>query len=592
MPDNKKAEEVSVHYVEAAFNGVNNVLPHIPTDDKGVRIDGYLDVYSGEAMTKETFKGKIPVQVKGTLSRLKNTRRPSREVSVTDLRRYLDSFEGVLYFVVYMDKKLGLAGIYYKQLLPYDIRQILEKLGCGDQKTVRLRFRPFPVDPTRISCICSDFLSNKTKQEGDKGILLAKGVRALKREGFQFQVTKTLGPDEDPFSLELLRCDTYLYQVDDLGISYVVGKLDEIASIEISSSCSVSAGDYSSTMNVICGEDGDGKYVRIGCFTARLEIPTNLRYADAGDFHERYDNARLLKGFCQTGEMYVDGNRLFVGQPDAHDAIRTFVQSRVDAYGRYVELLDRLRVEVRWDPAELDSTDLRKLDFLYAYLVKGKRLQRQWPQEFVMDDFKIGGGVVNLVWYRVGDGEYALADGLDPCNGLIVGFSGTATKNEIVPVPRVFTMSVDALKNSVNIDEERFADDLGRNPIEARTAEEATSVLLRMVKAYDDGANCSSQLLKCCEVLARAILEVDESNEAYRVNLYQVLKREDRLDEMSTDDLESLAVLSRDDRVRCSANALLGNEGLATKLLDAMGTQAREEYLDWPIAKYLRHAGK
>lgn len=164
--DNKKIGESAVNHLEIPFNGVTNVLTHFAKNDTGVCVDGFIEVYSGTAMTKESLLGEIPVQIKGTTSKVAGRDGVKRKVDIVDLEKYLDVYAGVLYFVVFMDSKLSLKEIYYKQYLPFDIRKALKERKHAGQKTITDKFRPLPKDPVQLQRLCIEFVSDYRKQRG------------------------------------------------------------------------------------------------------------------------------------------------------------------------------------------------------------------------------------------------------------------------------------------------------------------------------------------------------------------------------------------------------------------------------------------
>lgn len=83
--DNKKTGDAAVGVVKSAFQNAKNILPFLETNDNGICTDGYLEVYSSsEELTKETLRGTISVQVKGTTSK-PDSGRPKRRVDIANL---------------------------------------------------------------------------------------------------------------------------------------------------------------------------------------------------------------------------------------------------------------------------------------------------------------------------------------------------------------------------------------------------------------------------------------------------------------------------------------------------------------------------
>ena len=174
--DNKKIGESAVDYLGYAFIRVINVLTHFAKNDTGVCVDGEIEVYSGAAMTKESLYSEIQVQIKGTLKKPSGSGSVKYQVNVTDLEKYLMTYDGVLYFIVFMDKSLNLRQIYYKQYLPYDIHETLRRSKAEGQATLTERFYPLPDDPLQLRRLCMEFVSDQRKQKGiDEACFLMPG---------------------------------------------------------------------------------------------------------------------------------------------------------------------------------------------------------------------------------------------------------------------------------------------------------------------------------------------------------------------------------------------------------------------------------
>ncbi len=78
--------------------------PVIDSNDKTLLTDGHIDVHSSKVHSKETFEGRVVVQVKGR--KPKETKELPRTFSIskTDLAGYLKN-NGVLYFIVFINPK-------------------------------------------------------------------------------------------------------------------------------------------------------------------------------------------------------------------------------------------------------------------------------------------------------------------------------------------------------------------------------------------------------------------------------------------------------------------------------------------------------
>ena len=588
--DNKKVEEVAVQAVDQAFAGVENVLTHFDKNDKNVCIDGHIEVYHSRKMDKENLRGEIPVQIKGTCSKLSNGKKPKRMVNITDLKRFRDTYKGVLYFVVYMDHKYQPKGIYFKEYLPYDIGKALDKRYGESQKTVTERFEPLPMDNGRLQCLCKDFLTDQFKQEGDKNLVIASSGDAAIGKFNKYEITKTFTPDEVPFSLESMRTGTYEYGISENGQAYVVGKLEDIDSIELSLPLNIRTGDFSTDMVVTQVEDDDGTHLRFGSFEIRHGKAAKMNYRDCGTFRERLVNARIANGLCKTGELLIGDTVACRGATFDNANANKEITERIELYSRYVELLDLLHIKVDWDPSALSGAELHDLEVLGSCLVDGAHLARgSFTDELTNMNVDIKGSRIKLLVHRVNDDNFELYDPMKLNTCFVIGTSNDSHPDEFSPVPSMLILNEEDFRMAANIDACQFGDCLDRYPITEKSTNDATNKLLAMLNAYDAGAVCSRDLIECCELLARSILGMDTTSEKNSINFLQVRARKGSLAREEVGTLARIAATTGDLLVRTSANILLGNFNVSEECIESMGSEEREYYQTWPIYNLMKH---
>lgn len=591
--DNKKTGDAAVGVVKSAFQNAKNILPFLETNDNGICTDGYLEVYSSsEELTKETLRGTISVQVKGTTSK-PDSGRPKRRVDIADLERFRDVFHGALYFVVYFDGNLDTRGIYYKQYLPYDVEKTLTRKGRPDQKTITERFSPLPTGPKELDRLCREFLQNMEKQAS----VITVGVKTPEewgKQGLRFEklnATKTLVADEMPFSLKAFKNGAYLYGVSEWGESYVFDKLEYISRISGARQMHIDIGDFSCDPIVEIGEDEDeGQFVTIGGITLYLGEGTKGRivYTSTGDFRARFRDAQIMKGF-------VGGNVLMIeGLPQCRDAMLNegfseTLSVHLEDFGKYSNLLDELRIKPSWDPKDLTDSDLWQLDRLHAAIIEHEPIRLpQTGESTGILDVNIANAVVKTIVRRRGDGLY---DVFDPFSeSMACSFAVTNDKDErIVDIHPLFVFSSEDFRRMANIDSERFAQILETRPVTCKSAGLANNKLLEMLSAYDAGAVCAGELLPCCLVLSEALHSL--SNDSISaINLAQVKLRLGKAFDRSQ--IEKISLTTNDMREKCAAHIVLGNISLAESCFGMLSKDEREDFESWPISNLLGQDNK
>lgn len=586
----RKIEEIAVTTVESSFNCVNWISPLIMKNDRGVCTDGHLEVYSSSAMKKSDLRGKIPVQVKGTTKKVKSKNGAIKKpVSVVDLRKYYETDGGIMYFVVSIANGGTSNHVFYKELLPYDLKLIIDKVE-PDQESVTLSFSSFPSDAKSIGRICSEFLRNKEMQATVRRIdcittedLEAKGIPIE-----EWSINKTFYAGELPFSPDSFKNGAYVYAKTPWGESYVIDKIDSPTSISVGTNRTVSSGtvSYETLVSLENSEDG-GTSIRFEGFNMDFRGKGSLHYCDTGTLRERLQRAELMAEVLRTGSLLLDGNELFRGIT-LDDGSPSEIEERRTFYERNVRLMDQLRLKKDWNIDDLDDEGLWKLGLLYKGLVDKEpvRLSQKVDSLSYVD---IDGIRVKLLVYERKKDDCRLVDVLDPEWGHFLHPSNPSSEeSDLVAIPALFIFSAEDFRLVGNIDAARFREELSEYHLHPGLGDASCNKLLDMLNAWDEGAVCADDLLECCEALADALVNLDGSSELYLVNKLQVLARKRNLTKEEEHRLNDLVIKHGSDTVQASAYILLGHHELAKHVINSLAPEERDRFLSWPIAHLLK----
>ncbi|GKS12892.1 hypothetical protein YDYSY3_38920 [Paenibacillus chitinolyticus] len=154
-----KIERLAVAAVTDAANAPGYFLvPDIPVGDKEISFDGKITVFHDDSERKESFKGNISVQVKGTQVDQFSDGRRTFSPSMAHLQNFFKN-EGAILFVVEV-KNTGETKIFYKALLPTELFNITKRFS--DQKTCTIELRP--LKGINLYQLCNKFLQEQKKQ--------------------------------------------------------------------------------------------------------------------------------------------------------------------------------------------------------------------------------------------------------------------------------------------------------------------------------------------------------------------------------------------------------------------------------------------
>ena len=154
----------AINALEKELLRTNRIEPDVNKYDKLPSWDGEIRFYEKDCdfFSKDSLINSIPIQVKGKYSDSFSNGSVSYQVDVADLKNYQKS-NGVVFFMVQI-KSVDEYRIFYKSLLPFELRRILNELNA-DQKTKAIKLSRFPqrhIDG--ISNVFNEFIINRSKQ--------------------------------------------------------------------------------------------------------------------------------------------------------------------------------------------------------------------------------------------------------------------------------------------------------------------------------------------------------------------------------------------------------------------------------------------
>lgn len=220
-------ESLAVDAVDRVVSKSDYLESFIVKKEKGPCLDGVILVYNkgGDNHSKENIQGRIPVQIKGKKKSAKFIKNPSYSIETSDLRNFLQRGGAVL-FVVLIDEN-GDDSIYYRSLLPYDIKRLLQIAKNRKSKTVQLQ--SFPRDIKEATDILMNFSLNMNAQKADSSITEILTIEELKKRGgitaLTFSCITTNTAHKDPINY-VIQHGTYLYAKTTLGVLIPVDFLD------------------------------------------------------------------------------------------------------------------------------------------------------------------------------------------------------------------------------------------------------------------------------------------------------------------------------------------------------------------------------
>ncbi|MGF9975476.1 hypothetical protein [Viridibacillus arvi] len=128
MLDNNNIERMAVTKINTFIDiPYSHLQSNINVGDKGISFDGTIDIFSSPHQNKTNFLGSVPVQSKGKTVKILSKKNYNFSISSSDINNYFNN-DGVLFFCTQLTTT-GEAKVFYKMLLPLELKTIIQGLG-------------------------------------------------------------------------------------------------------------------------------------------------------------------------------------------------------------------------------------------------------------------------------------------------------------------------------------------------------------------------------------------------------------------------------------------------------------------------------
>ncbi|MGP3788239.1 hypothetical protein [Paenibacillus sp. 1A_MP2] len=179
---NSRKEKIIVTAINTLANQPGSFLnPEIPVGDKAISFDGHIDVMSDDSEKKESFLGKVPIQVKSTGVDKFSDREITFSFEMADYRNFLKT-SGVL-LIVGEVKADGSYKLFYKSLLSLELDDLVHKHGDKKSRVVKLQ----SLEDTSLYEVCLKFLEEQKLQPYE--LVINKPFEIDKFQVFKFNPT-------------------------------------------------------------------------------------------------------------------------------------------------------------------------------------------------------------------------------------------------------------------------------------------------------------------------------------------------------------------------------------------------------------------
>lgn len=569
---NSQIESSAVGSVRRVLNDTGYIdASNIKEGDKFPIWDGDILVYSSDKeRDNQDIKYKIPVQVKGTEARIENSLR--FKIRTNDLKKYRDD-GGVIYFVVQVDKNNSIKNkIFYRDLLPVNIKKILK--NKSNQGTISVDVKELPEEKEKLVDLIFNFGLNKEKQ--------AAFIPTDKYTPADFD--KIYLHYETPFKANpndiLLNFSGFVYGYKD-NIPYPILEVQKGGICQL-----ITAPLKISIDNTVFFENCELKK-DINSLT--LIINHNLEFI----YHNNDRNIKcnlLLQGtlnnYIKSLKFLLEIHKVkyfYINEckqdcPFKSDDIKVLEENL-----RYYEILkqafDKSGVNEDIELHVFNEIDNRNANILINAFVYNQDISLKTDSEGYVLDFHILDNTITCLAVRNKVGKY---------NFLRFPIEGTVTverNGDLVKVPPVLMLKRQHLKNSININFDTFLDDVKKYALTATYLEIVNESALELISAYDETKkdillNTAYNILQWME----QVNTEDKLAIIYHLNLLQCkVRKNKKLSDEDTDYLYNISEQSDEMAFKYGATVLLREKDRAKRYFTQLPKDEQKRIINFPI---------
>lgn len=228
----KDIEEGAILAFKNYIQGSEIISQHISENDKEPFWDGALYLYAKPNKAKDSFMGRVPVQLKGQEVDKFKKKKYRYNISIEDLKAYLN--DPTIYIVCQEKNKGRDFLLFYRNLLPETIKNVL--MGKDKQRTVSVAMKPMPKTLEDFEDIVKAFLVNSKKQVSfaKKKSFTLEDMKKRNIKNFSFVV-----PSSEMSPVEMMGYlsshNSYMYAQIDKNLDIEIPIAGEIESVSFQS---------------------------------------------------------------------------------------------------------------------------------------------------------------------------------------------------------------------------------------------------------------------------------------------------------------------------------------------------------------------
>lgn len=583
-------EVIATSSVKTSISITDYLSPYINEKDKEPIWDGNIYVYSDKNKSNKSCKGRVPVQVKSKVCNELPKDKITYPIRTDDLNKYLRD-NGVVYFVVYINND-GKTKIYFNDLLPFKIKQLLEDIQ--EEKTKSIELKLFPINNEEKVDLFFNFLRDRELQKSISSIELMT-VEELERMGqlkeLSFGFTSTRTNLDSPLEY-LFHNNVYLYATVPLGIKIPVDVMTEIlfAKKQLNKQIAVNGTKYYDSYNVIHKKDVDefcfGKSTVLILKKGTNEYKFNFKLN--GELRQRINDGSFFIDMIENGSIDVDGVNIPI---EVHNS-KEFANFEYEKFKEHLIYLKNVRAALDKvgviDDLDLDNLtiqDENHIRILVDAFVYNKEISFGNSVIEPIGKITVANLCIMLIARKKESGTYALYNFFN--ERIDVHVKLRKDNSKYFKTSQFTIMNKDNFLYISNIDYDAIYNDITTIEGNSTYYNQITLLILQMILAYDEGKSKDNKLLQITLKLSEWLLQSCNDVGDKSIELLNYLQTVKRCRVLNSEELEKVHSLieNRDvsDEILTAAYILLENLSGAKLHFDKLLPEEQEKFKKYPI---------
>lgn len=564
-------EEIAVQRVKREILKYDCLKDYINSNDKTPMWDGEIYIYkeNSEYKANEDFRGKISVQVKGHKVNKIKSGNSKYSIDVEYLRAYQKDKKGVLLFVVEMTDSEN-TQIYYANLLPVDLKEILERVK-ENQKTVSVDIRPIKEkSPSSMKMICLNFLRNSNEQMN----IEIKNIDEIDKVN---KIEFTVVGEEKYLEDYLFNNDIYSYAFDEVtNKKYALPKLKEIQKYQ-TNKVDVKINDKLYYNQITIVKNRQEEYILYGKSTKIYLDRNKINFKLKGNLYERINDAQFIIDVLKNREIIVKNKKIFlpinIGDIQKEKYIESLTQD-LNYLNKMKNLFEKFNVRFEKD---LDTLDENSLTNLRRFAKLNDGILIDGLKESGIHFIEIAGYCIAFFVSVDSNKKVEVYNYFNDLSEKMRVFYLDKDKNQISVSPYI-NLTTENLISFSNINIDVMKKSFDSPEYSEETCLRYNLWLLELIKAYDESGE--HKWLEFAEYLIDKILEFNNSP-LYRINKLQIIKRIRNLSQEEKDELYEIKENEKDNMIQCGIAILLENSSDFERYFNKL--ENKEEFEKYPI---------